>query len=337
MQALRLTGIERLELAEVPAPVPAADEVLIRTAATTICTSDLTDLRENPFHLAFPACVGHEGAGIVAAVGAAVRGCRVGDRVAAHPVHPCRVCPTCRAGKGHLCDQLRHFGLNMPGTFGEFFVAREDRVRRLPTAVDFAAGALAEPVCVCLEALAQARLRPGQRLLVLGDGPFGLIMARLATRLGLARLVIAGRHDYRLAYARGAVPVNTRAADDPTAVLRAAADASGYDAVLLAAGNAAAVAQGLSLLVPQGRLVVFATITEPTPVDLFTLMFKELEIVGACNDQDRFDDAIAALADPALALGDLVTHRFPFTRYADAFALAATGHAQALKVALTFE
>ncbi|HEU0115667.1 MAG TPA: alcohol dehydrogenase catalytic domain-containing protein, partial [Thermomicrobiales bacterium] len=197
MKALRLVAPGQVELADVPPPAPAPDQALIRTGAATICTSDLADIRGNPFGIPLPVVIGHEGAGTVAAVGADVSGIAPGDRVAAHPVHPCGACAECRRGLGHLCRNLSHFGIDLPGTFAAYFVARRDRVRRLPDGVDFATAALAEPVCVCLEAIRRARVEPGQSLLILGDGPFGALMARLAGRLPDLRIVIAGRHDFR--------------------------------------------------------------------------------------------------------------------------------------------
>jgi len=199
------------------------------------------------------------------------------------------------------------------------------------------AAALAEPVSVCLEALSQASLELGNRLLILGDGPFGILIATLAGGLDLNRVVVAGHHDWRLALAAGSVAVNTAGEVDPLAALRRHGGELGYDAAILAVGSATAARWGLELLRPKGRLVVFSAIPEPTPVDLFSLHVRELEIVGACNDDDRLDEALAALAARREELGRLVTHRLPLERYEEAFHLAEYGRDTALKVAFTFE
>jgi threonine dehydrogenase-like Zn-dependent dehydrogenase len=132
MRALQLQAIDRLVEVELSVPEPKPDEVLVRTVATTICTSELNDIAHNPFGIALPRVMGHEGAGVVAAVGESVSQFRVGDRVAAHPVIPCRTCENCRRGLGHLCSNLGHLGLDRDGTFAEFFCIRADRARRLP-------------------------------------------------------------------------------------------------------------------------------------------------------------------------------------------------------------
>jgi 2-desacetyl-2-hydroxyethyl bacteriochlorophyllide A dehydrogenase len=337
MKALQLQEIGRLELVDVPVPAFKDDQLLIRTGAAVICTSDLNDVRANPFGIHLPVVMGHEGAGTVAAVGKAVKGFAIGDRVATHPVHPCLRCATCRRGLAHLCPHMAHFGVSLPGTFAEYYIVRQDRARRIADNVDFAAAALAEPVCVCLEALERAGLAADSRLLILGDGPFGLLIARLARRRGVSRVVIAGRHDFRLGFAGDAVTINTKKQRDVLAVLRGAADGGEYDAAILAVGSAEAVTQGIELLAPRGRLVVFSAVPGLTPVDLLRVHVKELQIVGACNDRDMLDEAVGLLADPQLDLPGLLTHRFALEQYEQAFDLAAKGREEAIKVAFLFQ
>ncbi|MBN1580693.1 MAG: alcohol dehydrogenase catalytic domain-containing protein, partial [Anaerolineae bacterium] len=126
MKALQFQAIGQVNLVEIDLPRIGEDELLIKTGATTICTSDLNDIRENPFGIELPVVLGHEGAGTVVAVGNRVSSFRVGDRVAAHPVHPCGQCHNCRRGWGHLCASMAHFGLNRPGTFAQYFPVRAD-------------------------------------------------------------------------------------------------------------------------------------------------------------------------------------------------------------------
>lgn len=336
MKALQLQDVKRLALIDIDVPQPAADQLLIKTGAAVICTSDLNDIRENPFQIRLPIVIGHEGAGTVAGVGRDVKGFAVGDRVATHPVHPCRLCSECRAGRGHLCPEMTHFGLNLQGTFAEYYLVRADRARVVPPAMPFTTAALAEPVCVCLEALAQARLAPGARLLVLGDGPFGVMIASLAAAWNPAKTVIVGHHDRRLAFARGATAVNARNSADPLALLKSLADGAGYDAAILAIGRPEAAQQGLALLRAKGRLVIFSAIPAPVPLDLLQVHIRELEIAGACNDEDRFDEAVRRLADPGLDLGRLVTRTFPLEHYREALEAAAGSHETDMKIAFTF-
>lgn len=337
MRALQLQAANELTEVRVPVPLVQPDEVLVRTAATTICTSDLNDIAHNPFGIVLPRVLGHEGAGTVVALGASVTGLRTGDAVAAHPVIPCRECENCRRGLGHLCSKMGHLGLDRDGTFSEYFAIRADRVRRLPPAVGFEFASLLEPVAVCLEAVERARIAKRDSVLVLGDGPFGILIARLAMQRETRCVIFVGRHEFRLRQVPGAVVVNEKRTTDVRDAIRQASGEGGVDVAILATGSPVALELGLESLRARGRMVVFSAIHGTPKVDWFRIHTQEIEVAGACNDQDLIDPALACLADPALQLQSLVTHHLPFSQWPRAFDLARNGKDEALKVALTFE
>ena len=192
MQALLLQRVGCVELVEMPVPQPGPGEVLVQTMATTICTSDLHDIAHNPFGGPLPRGLGHEAAGIVAAVGQGVEGVRPGQPVAAHPVIPCRACANCAAGWGICVSKWATWGLNRDGTFAEYFRIRADRILPTPERLDPAAAALLEPVAVCLESIQRGRVGERDVVLVLGDGPFGILTARLAARRRVGRVILVG-------------------------------------------------------------------------------------------------------------------------------------------------
>jgi 2-desacetyl-2-hydroxyethyl bacteriochlorophyllide A dehydrogenase len=337
MRALQLEAIGRLVEVELPVPEPKADEVLIRTVTTTICTSDLNDMAHNPFGIPLPRVLGHEAAGVVAAAGEQVADLRVGDRVAAHPVIPCRTCENCRRGLGHLCSNLGHLGLDRDGTFAEYFCIRADRARRIPPAVEFAAAALLEPVAVCLEAVQRGRVQPGETVLVVGDGPFGLLIARFASRCKPSRVMVIGRHEFRLRQVPTAIAIHEKRTPDVPRAIREANGGRGVDVAILAAGSPSALELGMACLRARGRAVVFSAIHGTPSMDWFRLHTQELEILGACNDEDMLDAALERLADAELRLASVVTHRLPFAQWPRALELARHGKDEALKVALVFE
>ncbi len=323
MQALQMRAVGELVLAELPVPAPGPRDVLIRTLAATICTSDLHDLARNPFGIALPRVLGHEAEGLVVVCGAEVRGLAPGIRVAAHPVVPCGECAECARGFGHLCLRMGHLGHDRDGSFAEYFVQRADRVRRLPEEVPATVGALLEPVAVCLQAIARAGEVRERDVLVMGDGPFGNMIARLALRNDAHRVVVAGRQPFRL----GRIPGVETCQSVPKASV---------DVAILAVSSVEAATACLAALRPRGRLVVFSALPETTALDLVSLHLRELEIVGSCNDEERLDAALPCLSDPELALHEIITHTLPFAQWPEAFALARDGHDRALKVALTF-
>jgi 2-desacetyl-2-hydroxyethyl bacteriochlorophyllide A dehydrogenase len=323
MQALQLQGIEHLVQVELPVPVPVADEVLIQTKAATICTSDLHDIKSNPFGIKYPRVMGHEGAGIVVQCGAKLQGIHPGDRVAAHPVVPCGICDECTRGMEHLCSQMGHLGIDRDGCFAEYFVQRADRVRVVPDDVSFPVAALLEPVAVCLEAVSRAGNLKGKRMLIVGDGPFGNIIARLAKRAGAGHIMVSGRTPFRLSMIPGVEIVNE-------------VPAKSVDIAILAVGSPEAVDTCMNALRPRGRMVVFSAVHQPVVLDLFRVHVHELEIAGACNDENKIDNSLECLEDKSLELENIVTHRMPFDNWKEAFELARNGHDRALKVALVF-
>lgn len=337
MKALILHGTNDLRLGEVPIPIPAADEVLIRTCAATICTSDLIDIASNPFGIQLPMIMGHEGAGVIEAVGAEVRGFQPGDAVTAHPVIPCGRCDSCRRGLNHLCDNMDHLGVYRPGVFAEYFTVRADRVRRKPEALSFAQSTLMEPLCVCIEALERADVREGGNVLVVGDGPFGVAIARLALGRKPAKVILVGRHPYRLNQVPGAITINERDSADVTAQILRTTDGEGVDSAILAVGTSRAVDICMDSLRSRGTMAVFSGIKERVALDLFRLHVKELQIHGSCNDMNCLDAALDALCDEQMNLRGLITHQLPFARWREAFDIAKNGKDCALKVSMLFE
>lgn len=337
MRALQLQALGKLVEVELPVPKPGPEEVLVRTAAATICTSDLNDIAHNPFGIRLPQVLGHEGAGTVAALGAGVDQFKVGDHIASHPVIPCRTCEACLRGLGHLCSKMGHLGLDRGGVFAEYFCIRADRARRVQPGTDLPTAALLEPVAVCLEAVNRGRIQPGETVLVVGDGPFGLLIARLALARQPRQLILVGRHDFRLQHARHAVTIHEKRPPDALAAIRQANNGAGVDVAILAVGTQGALDLAVSSLRARGRVVVFSALEGRANLDLFRLHTQELELLGACNDQDLIDPALERLTDPKLELGSLITHRLPFAQWPRAFELARHGKDEALKVALLFE
>jgi threonine dehydrogenase-like Zn-dependent dehydrogenase len=336
MRALQLQAGNRLVEVSLPVPRPKPGELLIRTVSTTICTSDLNDIAQNPFAIALPRVLGHEAAGYVVVLGENSAAFQIGDPVAAHPVIPCHQCDNCRRGLAHLCSRMGHLGLDRDGTFAEYFCIPAERVRRVPAGMPLKTASLLEPVAVCLEAVERGRTRRDNAVLIVGDGPFGIIIARLAAGLQPRKLILVGRHDFRLAQVPEAVRLHENKVTDVHHAVLSANDGNGVDVAIMAAGTQSALDLCLGSLRARGRAVVFSAIKERASIDLFRVHTHELEIAGACNDLDLLDSALERLNDPRLQLASLITHHLPFAQWSQAFDLARHAREEALKVALTF-
>ncbi len=272
-------------------------------------------------------------------MGPDVEGFRPGDRVAAHPVHPCGRCANCRDGLAHLCRQMGHFGINMPGTFAEAFLVRADRARVLPAGVPLTTAALAEPVCVCLEALAQARLAEGGRLLIIGDGPFGAIMARLAEAMPLEQTVIAGHHDFRLGVRRPCAQGEGRPRKRTRArrCWRRPAGAATMPSSWPSAGREAAQ---LGLGAAEGRRAGWSS-SRPSrggrPSTCSACTCASWRSSAPATTRTGWTRPSPGWPGPGCGIEELVTHRLPLERYADALELARSGREEAMKVAFVFD
>lgn len=323
MKAIQLRESNKMVLTELPVPRPKSNEVLIKTKVATICTSDLHDIESNPFNIKLPAVLGHEGAGIIAACGEDVVNFSPGMRVAAHPVVPCGRCDECRRGIEHLCSNMGHLGIDRQGTYAEYFIQREDRVREIPDEMSFPLGSLLEPVANSLQAIFRAGNLALKKVLVVGDGPFGNIIARLAVKAGTDKVMVSGRHPFRLSMIPGVEIVTD-------------IQKNSVDVAFLAVSSAEAVRTCMNSLRKRGRLVVFSLVEEPVPIDLFNLHISEIELIGCCNDEFKIDESLACLSDPGLNFSEIITHQISFEKWEDAFFLAKERHDKTLKVSIVF-
>ena len=311
-------------------------EVLVRTKAATICMSDINDINYNPFDIKLPMIMGHEGAGVIEAVGPGVGGFSAGDEIAAHPVIPCGNCDSCKQGYAHLCDDMGHLGINIGGVFAEYFTLRADRVRKKPAGISFAAASLMEPVSVCIHAINRAGIKSGGNTLVIGDGPFGLITCKLLSKSDCGKLLLVGRHPFRMNCVDGAVTINEKETKDIVAEILAHTDGKGVDSAILCAGTAQAVDTAIAVLRARGTFCVFSAIKKATAVDLFRVHVKELNLCGSCNDSDCMDEALRLISAPGVDIERLITHKLPFDNWREAFRLAEFAKDEAIKVSMLF-
>jgi len=326
MKALVLESAGRLVMKDCPKPIPEENEVLVKTMAATICTSDINDINYNPFGIELPMIMGHEGAGVIEAAGGGVTDFAVGDEIAAHPVMPCGKCVSCRRGLSHLCDDMTHLGINHGGVFAEYFTIRADRIRKKPADISFAAASLMEPVCVCIEAVKRANVIDGSNTLIIGDGPFGVMIANICqTIYPHNKLIISGTSDFKLSHAGSAEKINIK---------NKKIDCDDIDSAFVCAGTAEALDTAVEACRSRGTICVFSAIHEKTPVDMFKVHVKELNICGSCNDMDYLDDAMDILSKSDIA--KVITHELPFEEYEKAFAFASDKSSETLKVSVIF-
>lgn len=315
-------GNHAFGLAEAAAHAPAPGQVRIRVAFCGICGTDMhifhgrMDARVKP-----PRIIGHEMSGTVEAIGDGVSGWSVGDHVTVRPLDSCGSCAACRAGHSHVCMNLKFIGIDSPGAFQGSWCVPARLLHRLPADLPLDRAALVEPIAVACHDVRRARLAAGEKAVVLGGGPIGVLVALVAQAAGAEVMVSeidAGRRAFAASLGLQVI------ATDPVAAVEAWTGGAGADAVFEC--TAAPPCAELMTMLPRvrGRIVIVGIFSQPVPVDLFRFFWRELELVGArVYEAADFEQAIALV--PHLPLDRLITGRFPLSDIAGAFAAAPKG------------
>jgi len=319
------SGNATFTLAEVATQAPAAGEVRIRVAWCGICGTDLhiyhgkMDARVRP-----PRIIGHEMSGVIDALGPDVTGWAGGDHVTVRPLDSCGDCPACRAGHSHVCMKLKFIGIDSPGAFQEQWCVPARLLHRLPDGMALDQAALVEPVAVACHDVRRARLAAGERAVVLGGGPIGILVALVARAAG-AEVMISEIDAGRRAFAAslGLTTIDPQARD-PVAAVEAWTGGAGADVVFECTGAPACAELMTKLPRVRGRIVVVGIFTQPAAVDLFRFFWRELELIGArVYEAADFDRAIALA--PQLSLERLISGRYAMADIGRAFAEAPQG------------
>lgn len=285
-----------------------------------------------------PAVFGHEFSGVVAAVGAGVKGFHEGMRVVANNSAPCYQCYYCRRQLTNLCDHL----LFINGAYAEYIAIPERVVRsnllEIPPTVPFSVACLTEPLACVLHGLDQAALRPGDTVAINGDGPSGLMLAASAAWRG-ARVILCGRAPQRLALAQqfGAnAVVNYAEVPDQAAAVRDLTDGRrGVDVAIEAVGKPEVWESTVAMVRKGGQAIFYGGCQRGTLVklDTQTLHYDQLTLQGVFhNTPYHVRLALDLLTDHVLPGAALITHTLPLAKLTEAFELMMTR--QALKVAL---
>ncbi len=323
MKVQRLHGVRDIRMHDESAPVPGADELLVRVKAVSLCGSDLHWFAEGGIgdvSLKTPIVLGHEFAGEIA------EGARRGERVAVDPAIPCGRCEFCREGNPNFCLGMRFAGDGkFDGALREYVAWPEDGLHPLPENISFEEGALLEALGVALFAIDLGRLRTGFSVGIFGCGPIGLLMVQLARISGAAQIIATDKLPHRVQAARqfGATLALPSDAGKENAAILAATNGRGVDVAFEVAGENDAVETAIAAAKPGAR-VVLAGIPGDNRTS-FTASIarrKGLSILLVRRMKHTYPRAIRLVEQGAVDVASLVTHRFPLTEAAQAFSAA---------------
>jgi L-iditol 2-dehydrogenase len=319
-------GVGHVTVRQIPEPEPGPGEALIRVKAAGICGTDL-HIYHDEFKTVPPVVLGHEVAGEVAAIGADVEGVRIGERVTTETYYAtCGSCRYCRTGEVNLCLARQSIGSAVNGGFTSYVVVPAVNLHRLPENVDFEAGALTEPLACVVHGVLDARtVSAGDIAVIAGPGAIGLLTLQVVKASGATVVLLGTDVDearLQLGQALGADFVLNVQREDPAALLaKITLEGLGADVVYECSGAGPAAQQLLSLVRRRGRYVQVGLFGKPVAWDLDQLCYKELIATGSnASVPSAWDRALALMASGVVDTKKLITHRFPVTAWADAFA-----------------
>lgn len=290
----------RIEVKTVAAPEPAAGEVLIRVTLAGICGSDYS-LYSGHFDVPLPVIPGHEAIGRIEALGSAVSGFEVGQRVTIQPNLACGECVACQAGHPNICQSKIRIGIDRDGVFGEYVTVPASCVWPVPDAMEDKVAAMAEPLAVCVHATSLAPPEPRSRTLIFGAGVIGQLTLQLANLQG-AEVTACDLSRQRLELARQVGAAHTIGPDQPLDDYHGA-----FDLIYETCGAPMAFARAVELAAPKGRIVLIGLAAESHPASTTLIVRRELQIMGSMIYKDEFPEALALLQSGRIQTAPLAT------------------------------
>jgi L-iditol 2-dehydrogenase len=346
MRAVVYRGINDMRIETVPVPAIGPGELLVKIATCGICGTDLKKIHFGS-HSA-PRIFGHEMSGVIVAMGDGVAGYEIGERVVVHHHVPCNDCYYCRKGTPAQCPLYKQTGVTAGfepsgGGFAEYirvmsFIVTNGGVVRIPSGVPFEQAAFVEPVNTVLKGVKMLNLAGDDTVLVIGQGPIGLMHAALARRTG-ARVLTSDLYPERHAIAARFglnEPIHAGSENVVDRVL-AASDGRGADAVILAVGGNALIKTAMDACRPGGKVMLFAqTQHGDANFDPGAVCMDEKTLMGSYSSSFGILNEVTALVFDGYRNGfdltQLISHRFPMEQAVAAIDIASHPKADSMKI-----
>ena len=299
---------------------PAEGEVQIAVAYTGICGTDLTISHGGmDGRVKEPWPIGHEMSGTIAQIGPGVEGWNTGDKVTVMPLDWDGTCPACVAGVKHICQNLNFVGIDSPGSLQGRWNVKADWLVALPADLELKTAALVEPVAVAQHDINRADVQAGQKVVVIGGGPIGLLIAIITRNRG-AEVLISEIATSRLELARA---MGFQAADPSAVELCDVVDPwtedAGADIAFEVSGSVPGVKAMTDVLRRRGTGVIVGIQPKAPPVDVFQIFWKDLSIIGArVYERSDFEEAVKLVADGTIPADALISDVMPLAETAAA-------------------
>jgi 2-desacetyl-2-hydroxyethyl bacteriochlorophyllide A dehydrogenase len=323
------------ELVEREIPNPGKTEVLIAIRATSVCGGDLHIYKGKHPSAPLPMSLGHELAGEVIEIGAAVTAVRIGDRVTVEPVIVCGDCLPCRSGLYGYCDNLSYHYRKGQGAMADYFVVDQRYVYKLPEQLSYENGALIEPLAVAVHAVNRAKIGLGEKVVIMGAGPIGILIAAVCKAAGAREIIISDISEARLetAVLMGATRTVNSRNESVLEVVREITGGRGIGKSFECAGREETFVQAMSCLCKGGTATMVGIFEQPTiqiPASIF--ISQEITVQGSQGYCWDFETALSLTS--TIDLGKIISHVFPLTDIDQAMKAALDPAQKAVKIIL---
>lgn len=326
MTAVVWRGKGQLALDQVEVPRLAPGEVMIKVAYAGICGSDLGIYGGKHPRAKAPLIMGHELTGEIVEIASPDRSeLNVGDKVTINPLMSCGKCQPCQTGHTHVCRTLGLVGIDCDGAFAEYVAVSSDKLLKLPPGIPLDIAALAEPLAVAVHAIRRSEMKAGDRVVVLGGGPIGLLTAICARYAGASKIVISELSEERrkLASELGFTVVDAK--DNPEPLIAEMIGPDGADVVFEAAGVAPTIELATKIAKITGQIVIVGVFKEPTPVNLQAVNFRELSLIGVRVYTAKDFQIAVTMLEEVKDLDRIISHRLPFAQAEEGIKLMQSG------------
>lgn len=335
-----MTAPGQIVIHDVPRPAIQDHQILLRTRRIGVCGSDIHVWHGKHPYTGYPVVQGHEVSGEIAEVGRAVTGFAVGDHVTFMPQVTCGQCYPCRHGMEHICESLKVMGFQTNGAAQDYFPLDADKVLKLPDSLTLDQGAMIEPISVAAHAIRRGGGAAGKKVIVLGAGTIGNLTAQVARASGAQAVMITDISDYKLELARrcGLDYVINTAEEALEAAIRRNFGPDRADLMLECVGVEDTITQAIACARKGTTIVVVGVFGQKPRVDLGLVQDRELSLVGTLMYQRQdYETAIALASSGKLQLEALISDRFPFDRYTDAYRRIEEAAGRTMKVMIELD
>lgn len=330
-----LSQPEKIEIREVPKPVPAAGEVLLKIKRIGICGSDIHAYYGKHPYIKCPIVQGHEFSAEMAELGPGVTQFQIGDRVTIRPQLTCGQCYQCRHGNYHICENLKVIGCQADGAAQEFLTVPQEIVVKLPDSIDDDLGAMVEPLAVGVHAVGRLSELKGRNILILGAGPIGNLTAQAAKALGAGSVMVADLSDIRLEIARKCgidIVVNNLEQDLAREVKDRFGEAKA-DAIFECVGSEKTVGLAINLARKGSEIIIVGVFEEKPVIDFGLIQDRELKVIGSLMyKKEDYDTAISLIESKKVHLEPLISRHFTLKEYAQAYKYIEANREKTMKI-----